>query len=201
MMDTNPNPNGYRNPVEVRLETSSGFVLYIRPLPPYYLDVVKEQLPMPDYPKRVIKLASGDKIPWDYTPEEGAELDPSHDDYELWMKWKVVDTQRLQVAQDREIARRKFLLSNCVRVESGPYTVDDDDWVYKVEAAFKDYTIPTHPGKRMLMFLITQVITSSQEMEVIVSSAVHKEVSMQSIVDALQRFQHNLEETSNIRGS
>ena len=187
--------------LSVRMDTHSGFVIEIKPLPPYYLDVIEEVLIMPSYPARIITLASGDQIPWDYKPEEGIELEPGDDDYDLWAKWMAVDKARGDVSKARELAKRNFLLSNCVRVITGPVHVKNQDWVDKVEAAFPDYTMPEHPGKRLLIFLKTQVISSPEEMEIIIYNAVSREVTMQGIMSALQGFQHKVAEDGLAGGS
>jgi hypothetical protein len=189
-----------RNPAGVVFDNlKSGFRIFVKPLPPYYIDLIDDQLPLPEYPKRAVTLIAGDVVYWDYNPplEEPSTDD---EDFELYARWREVNELRRDLEKEREIVKRKFLLSNCVSILDGPYKLEGKDWVERVEAAFPNFTIPEHPGKRRLIFLQTQVILSVDEMEIILASAVAPEVTMQGITNALLGFQHNLAERENFRG-
>jgi hypothetical protein len=175
----------------VRLDLSSGFTVSIKPLPPYYKELIDEVMPLPEYPTRKISLAAGDVIDWQYDPPAEALLE-THPDYNLYVKWKSVDAERQKVEERRKRARQDFLIANCVKVVTGPLKLWDNDWAHAVEAAFPGYTVPTHPGKRMLVFLKTQVILSVQEMEMIIEVCTSPEASMQGIINALRGFQDNM---------
>jgi hypothetical protein len=70
--------------------------------------------------------------------------------------------------------------------------VEDVEWAQKAEAAFEDWTVPTHPGRRHLVFLKTQVITDADDMEMVVGLSTAAEVTMQGILSALRGFQPDL---------
>jgi hypothetical protein len=169
----------------------SGFTVCIRPLPPYYKDLIDDTIPLPEYPIRTITLAAGDEIDWPYEPDE-EHFDPEHEDYELYVRWKSVDVERSKLNEIRNRARMDFLLSSCVDVVDGPYDVEDVEWAQKAEAAFEDWTVPTHPGRRHLVFLKTQVITDADDMEMVVGLSTAAEVTMQGILSALRGFQPDL---------
>lgn len=165
----------------------SGFVVRVKALPPYYKDLLDDTIPLPEYPTRTIILAAGDEIEWPYEPKE-EHFDPDHEDYELYVRWKAVDEERNQLTELRKKARRDFLLSNCVDVVEGPYDLDDVEWVQRVEAAFEDWSVPTHPGRKYLIFLLTQVITDAEDMELVMKLSTAAEVSMQGVLNALRSF-------------
>jgi hypothetical protein len=169
----------------------SGFTVSVTPLPPYYKDLVDDTIPLPEYPTRIIVLASGDEVEWPYEPDD-EHFDPDHEDYDLYVQWKSVDDEINTRTKLRNRARMDFLLSNCVDVVDGPYDVDDVEWVHKVEATFDDWIMPTHPGYKYLIFLKTQVITDANDMEMVVGLSTAAEVTMQGILSALRGFQPDL---------
>ncbi len=169
----------------------SGFTVCIRPLPPYYKDLIDDTIPLPEYPTRIITLAAGDEIDWPYKPDE-EHSDPEHEDYELYVRWKSVDVERNERTDMRNRARMDFLLSSCVDVVDGPYDVNDVEWAQKVEAPFEDWTVPTHPGRRHLIFLKTQVITDADDMDMVVKLSTAAEATMQGIISALRGFRPDL---------
>lgn len=171
----------------ITIPMKSGFTVCIKPLPPYYKDLVNDTIPFPEYPTRIITLAAGDEIDWPYEPKD-EHSDPGHEDYDLYVQWKSVDAERDKRTELRNRARMDFLLSNCVDVVDGPYDVDDIEWAQRAEAAFEDWTVPTHPGRRYLIFLKTQVITDADEMEIVVSLSTAAEVTMQGVITALRGF-------------
>ncbi len=137
-------------------------------------------------------LAAGDVADWPYEPTKEAE-DPGHEDHQLYLKWKSIERERELTNIKRDRARKDFLLSTCVDVLDGPIEFESEDWMDKVEAAFEDYVVPEHYGKRLLVFLKTQVITTPEEFEMILGYSLSQEVSMQGIIRALQGFQHSVE--------
>lgn len=175
------------------IDLQSGFTVRVKPLPPYYKDLINDNFPLRDYPTRKIRLAAGDVVDWPYKP---SEEEPSKDDedYDLWITWHAVDRDREDTEKQRTRARNDFLLANCVEVLEGPVDFEDDEWVYKVEAAFQEqnYTVPEHPGARLLVFLKTQVITDPTEFEVLVQLSIAPEVRMQGVLNALRGFQGDM---------
>jgi hypothetical protein len=171
----------------------SGFTISIKPLPPYYKDLVDETIPLPEYPIRIITLASGDEVDWPYKPED-EHSDPEHEDYDLYVQWKSVDAKVAKLTKIRNKSRMDFLLSSCVDVVDGPYGVNDDEWAWKVEAAFEGWTMPTHQGRRYLVFLKTQVITDAEDMELVIGLSTSPEVTMQGILSALRGFPVDVEQ-------
>ena len=165
----------------------SGFTVRIRPLPPYYKDLIDETIPFPEYPIRIITLASGDEVEWPYEPKD-EHFDPEHEDYDLYMRWKSVDAKVAELTLIRNKARVNFLLSSCVDVVEGPYDLDDVEWAQRVEAAFENWSVPTHPGRRYLVFLKTQVITDVEDMEIVISLSTAAEATMQGVLSALRGF-------------
>lgn len=172
---------------------ASGFTVRVKPMPPYYKDLIDEIIPMPEYPDRQISLMSGDVVGIPYTPPE-KPVEPSDADYDLYMRWMAVDARRKEIEIDRKKARSNFFIVNCVSIADGPVDINSEEWVYRVEAAFPNYKVPTHPGKRLLVFLKTQVITKPEEMELLVEKSTYPEVSMQGILNALRGFQSIVEQ-------
>lgn len=164
----------------------------MKPLPPYYLDFIDDQIPLLKYPTRKLKLVSGDTVDLEYIPPDTVPSEENAEDYELYMKYKVTQKQNEDLQKLRTRARSDFLLSNCVSIVSGPVNYEEEDWVIKLEASFKNYKVPTHPGKRMLAFLKSNVIISTTEQETIVSTACFQEVNLQGIIDALRGFQSSM---------
>lgn len=188
-------------PYGIKLPLSSGFIVFVKPLPPYYKDIINETLLMPEYPCRKIDLAAGDVIDWPYEPPE-EPLEAGHEDYELYISWKSIDEERKRVEVSRKKARMDFLLVNCVNVLDGPVKFEDDEWIKRVEASFSDgdYAMPEHWGKRYLVFIKSQVITTMVEMETILQYALSPEVSMQGIINALRGFRSEMGETGHNAG-
>lgn len=173
----------------MKIPLSSGFTVLVKPLPPYYLDFIDAQVPLKEYPKRRLSLVSGDYVDIDYELPESMPSPDDTEDYELYVKYKITQSENSKLEKQRDHMRSDFLLSNCVIIESGPIKVDDNDWVMRLEAAFPDYKVPTHPGKRMLAFLKSNVILLPEEKDVIVKVSCFQEVNLQGIIDALQGFQ------------
>lgn len=182
------------------LSLSSGYTVFIRPLPPYYKDLIEQQLPMPEYPNRKIKLFAGDEVDWPYEPPK-EDISKDHEDYELFVKWHQVDRMRKEVEKIRSVVRVDYLLSMCVDVVDGQYTVEDVEWAERLEAAFDNFKVPEHKGKRYLYFLKHIVITNSDEFSMIISLSTSPEVTMQGIINALRGFQHQVEEGGTDRSS
>jgi hypothetical protein len=175
------------------LKLSSGFVIELKPLSPYYLDFIEDQFPLPKFPSRKIILASGDTIDFEYTLPKAAPEDV--EELELYLRYKQAEFERNDVEVLRNRARRDFLLATCVYVKEGPIDFDDKEWEGRVEAAFPKFTVPTHKGKRMLTFLKAIVITTAEEMDLVLQGCLYQEVDMQSIFDALQGFRDSVVRT------
>jgi len=173
----------------IRLTLSSGFTVLVKPLPPYYLDFIDDQFPFLKYPQRKLKLAAGDIIEIEYLLPDAVPNNSNAEEYELYITYKTVESKNVEILKVRERARTDFLLSNCVIIEDGPIKFEDNDWVMRVEAAFPNYKVPEHPGKRMLAFLKSNVILTSEERATLVQTSCYQEVDLQGIIDALQGFQ------------
>jgi len=178
---------------------ASGYAINVKPLPPYYVDLVEDRFPFQEFPKRKIRLTSGDIINWPYEPPDTPpdEGDPDHD---LYISWKSAEIENEVVKERRKRAKRDFLLANCIEVVSGPERLDDVGWTERVEASFDGWKVPTHPGQRLLIFIKTQVVLHSHEMELILSLCTSPEVTMQGILNALQGFRVDVGEGEHIPG-
>jgi len=170
----------------------SGYNVFVTPLPPYYKELVEQRFPLPDYPVRKIELAAGDLVDWPYEPPKKL-VKVDDDDYDLYIQWHIADKNRQEIQRLRNIARIDYLLSMCVAVTDGEYLVEDTEWADKLEAAFTDFQVPAHKGKRYLLFLKHIVITTTEEMDVVISLCTSPEVTMQGIINALQGFQDSVE--------
>ena len=173
----------------IRLTLSSGFTVLVKPLPPYYLDFIEEQFPLKKYPTRKMKLIAGDIIDIEYLIPNSVPEASNVEEYELYISYKNAEAKNDEIEVLREKARTDFLLSNCVVIESGPIELSSEDWVNRVEAAFPNYKVSTHPGKRLLAFLKSNVIVDAKERSAIIESACYQEVNLQGIIDALLGFQ------------
>ena len=177
----------------IKMVMSSGFTILVKPLPPYYLDFIDEQIPLQELPKRKLHLASGDVIEIEYLPPEAVPDSENVEEYELYLEYKATIDKNLELDKKRERARSDFLLSNCVYIESGPIDFNSQDWVTRLEASFQNYSVPQHPGKRLLAFLKSNVILHTEERSAIVETACFQEVNLQGIIDALCGFQLEME--------
>lgn len=175
------------------VKMSSGFELFVKPLPPYYKDLIDQEFPVPKYPRRKIELMSGDVVDWPYEPPD-EELTKEHEDFDLYVRWHLAHETIEQIEEVKKLARIDYLLSMCVEVVGGKYNVDDDNWANKLEAAFTDFKVPEHPGRRYLLFLKHVVITTTEEMNVVIQLCTSPEVAMQGILNALRGFQNPVEE-------
>ena len=167
---------------------SSGYTVRIKPLPPYYAELIENQLQMPDYPVRHLELASGDIVD---VPYNGADkvVKIGDEDYELQMKWNAVEKQRYEIKMRRNVARVNYLLAVCVDVIAADVSCKyDSDWVTSLEAAFDNFKVPKHAGKRKLLYLKHVVITTVEEMTDVINLCVSREVSTQGIENALHGF-------------
>lgn len=174
----------------VTLNLPSGYSVRVRPMPPYYIDIVEDALPLPEYPKRRIVLTAGDVIEIDYKPPENMPSEQDAD-YELYLRWLAADQRRVEVERLRKRARMDYLLSTCVDiVGDGPKSYKNPTWMTEVEAAFPNYKVPVNPGKRRLVFLKTYVISAPEWMDLILRTALAEEATMQGIMSALRSFQH-----------
>lgn len=181
---------------------SSGYTINVKPLPPYYKDLVDDRFPLLEYPQRKIVLKSGDVINWPYSPSDDEPMPDEDDpDYGLYMSWKSVDIENLAIMAKRKRAKMDFLLANCVEIVSGPESIEDEQWTYRVEAAFDGYEVPEHPGKRLVVFIKTQVILESHEMEMVLNLCTSPEATMQGIMNALRGFRDNMEQGEHISGN
>jgi len=177
----------------IPIPLSSGFTVLVKPLPPYYLDFIEEQIPLLKYPSRKLKLLGGDTIEVEYILPESMPSADNSEDYELYINYKATELKNKELEQERYRAKTDFLLSNCVVIqEDGPIDYKSDDWVTKLEASFENYKVPTHPGKRMLAFLKSNVILKPEERDIIVSTSCYQEVNLQGIIDALLGFRDQM---------
>ena len=185
-------------PTGVLVELSSGFEVFITPLPPYHLDVIYDEFPLDEYPEREVHLLSGDVMPWPYEPPDEMPDEDNGTEYELYIRWKIADENNKAIEARRARARTEFLFSNCVHVKKGPFDVEDTEWMDRVEAAFPNLKVPEHYGKAMLLFIKTQVVTSFQDAELVLQMATSPEATLQGISSALRGFQSPMEEARHI---
>lgn len=181
--------------LSITLTLKSGFIVTVKPLPPYYLDFIDEAYSIKEYPDRELTLAGGDILKIDYTPPEEAPDASDTAEYELYVMWHAIDKYNTKMKQLRDKLRRDFLLSTCVTVESGPISIDDDSWIINIEGALPDYEAPTHDGERRLAFMKAVVVRTQDDLQLIVRSAMFPEVTMQGIEHALQGFQGDMGRT------
>jgi hypothetical protein len=181
-----------RKAVMTEYKLISGFTVEVTPMSPYSVDFVNDQFPLPKRPKRKLTLVA-ETIDYDYEPPSIVPSETDVDEYALYVKYMEYSRQSTEVETLRERARRDFLLSTCVRIiGESPISLESTEWVDRLEAAFPNYKVPTHPGKRFLAFLKSVVITHTLEAELIVRSALFSEVDMQGIESALRGFRTSL---------
>lgn len=167
---------------------SSGFTISVKSLPPYYMDIVQDAIPLLDYPMRTVRLMAGDVDHWPYKPPDDPPNESDTEEFELYRRWHAADEGNRDRQEKRKRAKRDLLLSLCVTVEDGPFSVDDQDWVHRVEGAFEDFKVPKHVGRRELLFLKSQVILEISEFEMIMGLATYSEISMQGVTSAMEGY-------------
>lgn len=187
------------DPYGTEFTLASDYTVFVQPLPPYYKDLVEQQFPLPEYPKRKIQLIAGDVVDWPYEPPD-VPVAEDHVDYDLYMLWNIADKARKEIVILRNVARVDYLLAMCVRVIEGEFTLDSDEWASNLEAAFPNFQVPEHKGKRYLLFLKHVVIRSAEEMDLVISMCTSPEVTMQGVINALRGFQDKMEEGRFDRG-
>lgn len=170
----------------------SGFVVAVKPLPPYYLDFINEELPLPDLPMRKLTLKSGDVVDFEYIVPDAAPDVTDVDEFELYMLHKQAIRKRNEVNDIRNKMRQDYLLSTCVDILEGPVDINSDEWIKRIQAALPSYVVPPEPYKRRLAFIKAVVITTLDEQNNILNASIFPEVTMQSITNALQGFQVSL---------
>lgn len=171
-------------------DLASGFTISVKPLPPYYMDWIDDVYPVPEYPKRQIKLMTGDTDYWPYKPPDIQPSEDNREEYELYQRWLVADAARGDIENKRNRARRDFMLSNCVTVVAGPYTMDDPEWLENVEAPFvASKRVPMHKGYRKLLFIKTQVIVTLDDWVRVSQTATYEEVAMSGVVAAMRGYE------------
>jgi hypothetical protein len=176
------------------IDLSSGFTIGVTALPPYYMDMLNDNIPIPKYPMRKIALAGGAEVDWPYEPPEEAPTDDDAD-YELFVLWHDADRNIKEATNKRSTARVNYLLNMCIEIIEGPIDFDDTkSWAYKVEAAFPEFKVPENIGHRKLLFLKHFVLTTAEELNYVVTAATAPEVGMEGISSALRGFRHSLEE-------
>jgi hypothetical protein len=171
------------------LETQSGYVLEITPLPPYYADIIDDLYPFMDYPKRAIELLAGDVYYQDY--EMPAEPpDDDDDDFHLYYKYKDAEEYNDKLTGIRARVKRDMLLSLCVDVIDGPEDIEDTAWAEDIEAAVADqnYKVPTDYGQRKLMFLKYVILTNKHDIDTVLRTSMFQEVTIPGIGRALEGF-------------
>lgn len=167
---------------------SSGFTITITPMSPYYMDVIELAYKLKPAPQRRITLAGGDVYEFPFEPEDRVYVE-GEDDYELWIQHKAVVAYNDNIASVRNRAREDFLLSTCVVVDDGPYTLDDV-WRTNIEASLREngWRMPVHIGEQRLLFLKTAVIRSAAERELVVKTCLYMEVTEPELSLALSMF-------------
>lgn len=172
----------------VEITLSNGFIVSVTPLPPYYIDWIDDAFPLPKPPMRIMKLVSGDEVEYDYiVPEEIPSAD-NVEEYGLYLRYREFLRNTEEVQKYRDRARRDFLLSVCISIVSGPVDIASDEWKNKLEAPFKDYKVSDHPGKKLLAFMKSVVLVTAADFEIVIQSALYKEVTMQGILNSLRSF-------------
>jgi len=151
------------------------------------MDFIDAALPVPDYPERHFTNVAGDEFPLEYEPPQEVPDADDEDEYLLYMEWQSVHKSRQVSEQERIKARRNFLISNCVRVVSGPYELDGDDWVLEVEGGLYDYgyKVPRDPAGRRMAFILAKVVSSNADWNTIREHAIYAEISMDGIAVAM----------------
>lgn len=174
---------------KIPIELTSGFSIEVTPLPPYYLDFLDDILPIPEFPQRKIILASGDTFECEYVKPENPPNSSDNTESELYMRYVETEHKIEKILVERTRAKRDFLFSNCITVVSGPYEVDSEEWVNRLEAIHPTYKVSSHKGRRLLAFIKSNVVTSKEEAEYILQTCAFTEVGMQGIINALRGFQ------------
>lgn len=174
-------------------ELPNGYTIGVTPLPPYYMDVIKDAYPYKDYPKRKVVLIGGDIVEWRYDPPQEEPSPENKEDFQLFHTWHAVEAYNTEMDTLRMRARVDMLYATCVSIKDGPRQIEDNDWVEEVEGAIilagrSGWRVPKHPGARKVVFLKTQVVTDDAIHDFIMSSAVYIEASEQGVINALHNF-------------
>jgi hypothetical protein len=183
------------------LKLSSGFTVSVRPYPPYYIDFITDAFPFANPVKRKIRLASGDTYEEDYIVPDKLPEDASEEELALYLRHKQVQAHNERATALRERAKRDYLLANCVSIVDGPYDVDSVEWVQQLEASIEDFQAPTHPGKRMLAFMKSQVLRTTSDFTNVIQTSLYMEETMQGILTALQGFRDEVERPTSPSGT
>jgi hypothetical protein len=174
-------------PKTVQIPLSSGFVVNIRPLPPYYADFIDDALPLVPLPKRKLTMVA-ETVEVEYIEPESFPTETS--EQELYLLYKTAQDKNKEIEKLREKQKMKFLLLNCLDILDGPFKIEDPKWVSRLESALPNFHVPADPSERMVIFIKSQVITTQPELDEIINASLFPEVDMQGIINALSHFQN-----------
>lgn len=173
---------------------SSGFVIVVKPLPPYYNDFIEDALPFVALPRRILHLKSGDEIEVEYI--EPKEFPEETDEQELYLRYKTAIKANEEIEKQRGRTKINFLLNNCIDVVSGPVEEGSVFWKAKLQQSLPNYKLPDDPGLLHVAYIKSQVITTQKELDAVLTACFYPEVDIQGIINALAHFQHKISEPS-----
>ncbi len=169
---------------------SSGYTIRVRTLGPYALDPIRDQHRDPGPYTYKVKTAAEGEVDFIYEPPKDGPPEPGGDEYDLYMAWQAHERRRLVIGQNFERAAREFMMLNCIDIVDGPVSVDDEDWLRRLEGRVDP---PVTWADRLLLFMQTRVFAVPvEEWFGLKEMLVAPEVDMESIFNALRRFRTDL---------
>jgi hypothetical protein len=176
----------------------SEFKLRIARLGPYVFSPLdtREDLKDPGPFTVIIKLMEklqppGIEVPWVYeAPDEMPNREQFPKEWAWWHQNLAYGRKRLDILALREKARVDMMLLAAVRIVDGPYGVDDPEWLRALAGMVGE---PQTHADRLLLFFYTQVLTTTATFEVVKYLATTKEVTIEGIKSAFDRFRSVVE--------
>lgn len=180
------------------LVLDSRYVVCVRLMGPFAFDHIEQVYHDPPPVMRQITMATGDVVPWPYTPE--ADRPPPHhkddpEEFELWARYKSRQYACTDLLYKSQRARAHFFLLEAIEVIRGPYP-NIVNWVFRRFKMWRRLFCRSSDGfffeKRYLQWLKTNVIASQADWQKVQQAATALEVDMDGILDAARRFQRIL---------
>lgn len=187
----------------VTMRLPSEYVVCVKRVGPYAFDPIydREDLQDPGPMKITIKLMEKLRPPGVeqeivYGPPDEMPDKEEHPQawiyYQQWLEHRV---KRHDVAVRLTRARMEMVLVLAVNVQEGPIMVDSDEWLKPLLGLVDE---PQTYGKRLLLFLKTQVVRTPLTADIIREIAIIKEVTIQGIKQALDKIRGQMEGDSSI---
>jgi len=189
-----------------RLLLPSGFDITVTRLPPFMSDCLKkgELLEDPGPFKIIVLLMAKLRPPGveqeiEYVPpSEEPDKDEFPEEYMYYHQFIAHEKKRRTIQVVNSNTRMDNTLLTCVTVNDGPVSLDDDDWLKRLEGRIIE---PVTYSDRLLLFYKLKVLTSLTTIEVVRDLTIVEEVTMEGLLKAFDSFRSRMARDKDIRAN